>query len=95
MDEEDVRTVLVVFGERSRQVFFKASGTYSVKEVLMRAITETYRDVVGDSKLFLQIKDDSWGGMFVDLQEQEVTDRSVIRAVPVQVSIHVYLFNTT
>jgi len=61
MDEEDVRTVLV-FGERSRQVSFKASGTDSVKEVLMCAITETYRDVIGDSKLFLQIKDDSWGG---------------------------------
>ena len=60
--DEDVRTALVVIGERSRLVTFKVSGTGSVKEVLMRSITETYADVVGDVKLFLQIKDDSWGG---------------------------------
>ena len=60
--DEDVRTALIVTGERSRPVTFKASGTGSVKEVLKHAITETYADVVGDVKLFLQIKDDSWGG---------------------------------
>ena len=46
--DEDVPTTLVVIGERSRLVTFtfKASGTGSVKEVLMHAITETYADVI-------------------------------------------------
>ena len=50
--DEDVPTTLVVIGERSRLVTFtfKASGTGSVKEVLMRAITETYADVIRSSK---------------------------------------------
>ena len=53
---------LLCFGKGAgRSPLKPCSGTDSVKEMLMRAITETYRDVVGDSKLFLQIKDDSWG----------------------------------
>ena len=57
----------------------------SVKE-LKKAIFTKFSDVLqADScSLFLKMKDDAWGGLFVDLKEEKVVkDRSIIKALVV------------
>ena len=59
--------------------------------VLGRAIREAFKDVMrSDQEFFLQIKNQEWGGMYVDLVgTEQVANKSVCRAVlkPI-VSVH-------
>ena len=78
-DIDATKTVLVSLEERNRPVTF--SGT---KEALIKAIEVVFLDVLGESKdIYLQIKDESWGGIFVDILEQEIPDRGIIKATRV------------
>ena len=61
------KTVLVSLGERTRPVTFSGSN-----QTLMEAILAVFKDILGDQGVYLhvQLKDESWGGVFVDVQEQ-------------------------
>ena len=81
MCEEDTRikTVLVCVGERQerrRPVQFSGSN-----QQLCTAVRKAFSDVITPTdEVFLQIKDETWGGMFIDLVDQDVPDRSVLKA---------------
>ena len=63
-------------GVRNRPVKF-AGG----KDVLLAKIRERFSDILSvDAELVLQIRDDSWGAdVYVDLLDQPIPDRAVIR----------------
>ena len=73
------KTVLVSLGERTRPVTFSGSN-----QALMEAILVVFKDVLGDQGVYLQLKDESWGGVFVDVQEQEIPDRGIIKAIRIR-----------
>ena len=48
---------------------------------LCTAVRNAFADVLSPTdEIFLQIKDETWGGMFIDLVDQDVPDRSVLKA---------------
>lgn len=79
------KSVLVSVGGRSRVVSF-CTGVASEKSTLTAAVKATFRDLLSAKQdFFLQVKDDDWGGAFVELQEdQTIPDKAVIEAVIVQ-----------
>ena len=68
-------------GSRNRAVKFSGK-----KEALVPAIKSCFSDILAsDAELILQIRDDSWGAdVFVDLIEQNVPDRAVIKVLQKQ-----------
>lgn len=73
----DKKAVLVSFKERNRVVHFSGSD-------LLPAVREVFSDVLDETvQLVLQLKDESWGGVFIDLQDRLdlVQDRSVLRII--------------
>ena len=73
-------TVLVCLGERRRPVRLNSSSL----EALMAAVLSQFSDVLPAAKcdLLLHIKDDNWGGMFVDIVEGHlILDWSVVKVV--------------
>ena len=49
-----------------------------------------------DGQVYLQILDKSWGdGIFVDLLDQDIPDRSVLKAVEIKVSQFKYFKETS
>ena len=74
------RRVLVRVGLHSRVVQLEAEND------LERAIRQTFADlrqVADASSLILQLKDEEWGGEFVDLKEgQVIPDHSVLNVIP-------------
>ena len=65
-------TVLVCLGERRRPVRLSSSSL----EALRAAVLSQFSDVLPAAKcdLLLHIKDDNWGGMFVDIVEGHLKD---------------------
>ena len=72
------KTVLIPLEDRNR---LTSSGS---KEDLIKEIWMTFKDVLGEtsktSELVLQIKDELWQGLFVDVMDQDIPDRSVLKA---------------
>ena len=68
-------------GSQNRAVKFSGK-----KEALIPAIKSCFSDILAsDAKLILQICDDSWGAdVFVDLIEQNVPARAVIKVLQKQ-----------
>ena len=65
--------VLVLLGENTRVVCCNSLSD------LKESILETFKDVMEDqADFFLQVKSEEWGGLFVDLKnDEEVRDKSV------------------
>ena len=85
--EQAEKGVLVRYGERSRSVTF-TSGSESDSDLLLKEVVKTFDDQMPKStKLFLQIKEEEWGGEFVDVSRtQSIPDRSVLKVVMQKVS---------
>lgn len=76
------KTVLVSLLERNRPVEF----TGGVEELTI-ATKETFRNLLGnkDPDIFFQLRDEDWGGLFVDVVDaSKIPDRSVLKAVVVK-----------
>ena len=70
------KTVLVSLEERNRPVTFSGA-----KENLLEEIRVVFKDqLASEEDVYLQIKDESWGGIFVDFLNQEIPDRSILKA---------------
>lgn len=73
------KTVLVSLNERNRVVEFSGS--------LMSDFVCTVKDAFADvlkkpAHIVLQIKDENWGGVFIDVQSMEaIKDRSILRVI--------------
>ena len=78
--DRDLKRVLVGVEGINRPVAY--SGT---NKDLESAIVEAFRDRLckdtwADKELVVEIRDEEWNGAFVQLIDQEVADRSVLRA---------------
>ena len=71
------KSVLVRMGAYSRVVAFQSSSDLAAS---IKAVYEDFPDI-SCGKLHLQIKDEAWGGEFVDLEDREVPDRSILKAL--------------
>ena len=79
--EESLKKVLVLYGENTRCITFKPDDEMS-SERLKEEIFKTYSDFLnGNEKIFIQLKDEDWGGHFVDYFGDAIADRSVIRVI--------------
>ena len=81
----DKRTVLVSMEGRNRVVdFCGQAGTD--RSALTAAVKMAFSDVLCGQEFFLQIKDEEWGGAFVELTEDmAVPDKSVVEAKRIEV----------
>lgn len=75
--------VLVCLGERRREVVFNSNGNIAEeKKSLLIALREAYNDVSQlheDAEIVLQVKSEAWGGEFIDIKEEMIMDKSVIK----------------
>ncbi len=104
------KTVLVSIGENNRVVTFQsptaACETTPAEPVaatdvgaLQVATKAAFSDILWPGQtLFFQIKSQEWGGVFIDLLENEVPDKAVIKALvrnPVPEVHNPYLYFNT
>ena len=83
------KRVLVQLESFSRVVDFspeQAMGTeqsvVTEREFLLKEIRHVYRERISPSdKLFLQVKDEEWGGVFVDFFSDVVPDKSIFKVI--------------
>lgn len=72
------KTVLVCVGERRRPVTLSSSASLSDLETSIRS---AFADVLNlSTSIVLQVKDEAWG-LFIDLQNDEFPDRSIVNVV--------------
>jgi len=77
------KKVLVCFGDRKRCVNIPAESENDL-EYLNAIAIEVLKDVLPTSaiQIFLQLKDEEWGGEFVDIYDNQVIeDRSIVKMV--------------
>lgn len=90
------KVVLVCLGEQRKPVSFISDGTVEERKVLRDAIAVAYSDSPCSvaEKPILQMKNELWDGVFVDIGKEEVIpNRAVLRIVP-EVSMQFWLLNT-
>ena len=79
------KNVLVSVGENTRVVTFSTgSETQSEMEALSKAVRASFTDIIPTgSEILLQVKNEEWGGGFVDMiiNADEIADRSILRVV--------------
>ena len=81
------KTVLVYFRDRRRPVTFPSGNNETSS--LICAFKETFADALGeerestslDHEVLLQMKNEDWGGEYVDIQGDTVPDRIVVKAL--------------
>ena len=89
MDER--KRVLVQFGDNCRCIVVPTTSetTQSERKLLEEEIRNVFSDLLAPrDKIYLQVKDEEWGGIFVDFFEDDVVHKSVFKMVaikPVQV----------
>ena len=71
-------SVLVRYGSRCRRIVLSSGSSESELRVNIR---DVFGDLLGaEQRFFLQLKDDDWGGEFIDVPDGlKVADRSVFR----------------
>ena len=68
------KTVLVCFKEHKRLLTYSGS-----RDELKERVYQVFQDVISsDTNFFLQIKDQEWDGVYLDLLDQDIPDRSWI-----------------
>jgi len=78
---DGTKKVLVQLGSYNRVVAVDG-GSRSEREALISSIRETFSDKIGDNDgVVLQMKDEEWGGAFVDYFEDRVPDKSVLSVI--------------
>ena len=89
MDER--KRVLVQFGDNCRCIVVPTTSetTQLEKKLLEEKICNMFSDLLAPrDKIYLQVKDEEWGGIFADVFENDVVHKSVFKMVaikPVQV----------
>lgn len=89
-----MKTVLVNVGENRRIVSFFSTPSCTDAEALTKATKETFGDILkSDQEFFIQVKNEEWGGVFLDVLDQEIIDKAVVNVVlkPLQEVSHCVL----
>ena len=80
------KVALVCRGEQKKPVSFSSDGTPRERQALHAAIRVAYGDshCPIESKPVIQMKNEQWDGVFVDLEEEDIIpNRAVLRIVGV------------
>ena len=77
------KKILVCFGERKRTINIPGEDIKSDEESLRTNAYEVFRDLLSPSTpIVFQLKDEEWGGEFVDLlSDQAIEDRSIVKMI--------------
>ena len=79
------KTVLVQLASFSRKVEFEVPSETDKKterEVLVEQIRASYKERIKiEDTITLQIKDEDWGGLFVDFFTENIPDKSVFKII--------------
>ena len=82
MEATAVKKVLVSIGENRRIVSFSSTPASSDAEILSKAIKETFGDVQkSGQEFYIQVRNKEWGGLFLDVLDQEIVDKAVINVL--------------
>ena len=82
MEADTLKTVLVSVGENRRIVSFTSNSSCSDAEVLSKAIKERFADILSsEQQFFIQVKNEEWGGLFLDVLDQQIVDKSIINVL--------------
>ena len=77
----DEKTVLVQLGERVRPVVIAPGDGDDVARATVATCT-VFRDVLSPAdEIVLQLKDEEWGGIFIDKLQGDIPSQSVLKAV--------------
>ena len=77
-----IKKVLVNVGENRRIVSFSSMPASTDAEALSKAVKETFCDVLkSDQQFFIQVKNEDWGRIFLDVLDQEIVDKAVINVL--------------
>ena len=70
-----MKKVLLCFGDRKRCVTIPATWDNDVEHLHAIAI-EVFEDVfpTSQAQIFLQLKDEEWGGEFIDIRDNQVIE---------------------
>ena len=50
--------------------------------MLKSAVVETFGDVLKSNQdFFIQVKNEQWGGMFIDVLDKEIVDKAIINVI--------------
>ena len=100
MESAEQKTVLVSFGDSRRVITVpvppSADTTLSEHDFVLNVCIAEFRDFLPEDlnayTLSLQVKDEEWGGVFVDYKQQSVIDRAVfkLQTIPRMVRVCVY-----
>lgn len=78
---DGTKKVLVQLGSYNRVVTVDDTSR-SEREALISSIRVTFSDKIKDSDaIILQMKDEEWGGAFIDYFEDRVPDKSILRVI--------------
>ena len=91
---DDLKRVLVEMGNNRKPVCFVSDPEETDLAVIKRAIASVFNIELREGEdILVQIKSEEWGGLWVDLGEEErVVDKSVLKAILCQVcSIYAFI----
>ena len=91
----NAKEVLVQLGERNRVVklLTDCSGVQSERDLLLTEVRRTFADQLSSSdSITLQIRDISWGGVFVDFFGETIDNRAVFKLVVEKVAEDGFVF---
>lgn len=77
------KKVLVCFGDRKRTISIPVGVDISDEESLRNNAYEVFQDLLSPSiPIVFQLKDEEWGGEFVDLLSgQAIEDKSIVKMI--------------
>ena len=91
------KRVLVKLGDSNRPVSFVSDGEND-QDIVIKEIRKVYHDEIPENSSFiLQMKDEEWGGEFVDISPSQtnIASRSILKVIVKKVSFntvnHLYL----
>ena len=99
VEAETEKKVLAIYKGRKRTLCFTSTGGNCDNDEILKAFITTFQDQLhfaGEAAkpdhFFLQIKDEEWGGEFVDVHPtDEIADHSILQVLEVaKISFHGY-----
>ena len=80
------KKVLVCLGKRRRAVAFMSGHSKPDKDIIIKRIKEEFNDCLDNwDELLLQVKSEEWPDEWVDLRDNEVQDKIIVKAEKIEV----------
>ena len=89
MTDMDLKRVLVEIGNNRKPVCFVSDPAETDLTIVKKAIVSVFNIQLSESEsILVQVKSEEWGGLWVDIgEEEQIADKSVLKAIICQVRI--------